>query len=789
MMIALIFSFSSFGVYEIRAQNVKRPSKKGNLPLPKNEPKKMSKEEAEIAETLLNLGTLIEIQSPNTRGLEIDSTGAYIMAKDVIMANALKAKPEASPEPSAEITGKEESTSGDGESEQTSGQVDVEYVDSLAAEQPMDTNAGDDDLVYESSSLNLSKILEECTVNYVPERNYQIQTGFLLKIPKELFSTKWSLALTPRILLNDSAIALKQIILKGTEFKEKQKESYANYESYVGSIVKKEDYDKKFVDYAGIQKDLRALQDVYYNKYYEDWAKQMAFEKWKAETIDKKTKEVAKKVGQRKDLYFRTLRDIQEDKMSKLANGKDTTGIFEHHIKNFEKKAKDLPEKFIKPEITIEDVPREFKEIFQIGRKLEDITNGHMTDNDSLEIAQNRYLFDKIAENEYKDSTREDAEREMIPFPYNYEASLDSVMDGDKDFYYYYPNMTRVIQGATTYRLVLDREIDAFPNNVYKVSSPDTMTYALTSLADLVDPKLVIKETKIYRNMFNRVPIYPKFETNKTDFKATYLDNKKWIEQLISDYKSNVEEKNLVVDSALIRVSASLDGNFYTNYSLCEKRGKSFKSFIADHAFPMLDVENNFRVQPVGEDWKELVRQINRRSDMPNKEEILDMIYATTEPDITEREIKKKFSRDFKIIQDSIYPTLRKVEVIFFIHRPNMQEEEGFEYAEQPGYENGLKLMRERKYWDALQILSQYPDYNTAVCLASMGHNEKAYEVLNYLKSSPDVDYLKAIVSYRIGRESEAIELLQSACEKDPAKAKRVPCDPEIVSLIDKYNL
>lgn len=412
-----------------------------------------------------------------------------------------------------------------------------------------------------------------------------------------------------------------------------------------------------------------------------------------------------------------------------------------------------------------------------------------MTEQDSVEIAKHRYLFDKIAENEHRDSTRDDAEKLIIPFPYNQEASVDSIMNGDQNFYYYYPNVTRMLEGETSYRLVVDSKVDAFPQNTYRLPQNDTLSYALTSLVDLVDTKLVIKETKIYRNMYSHVSLSPDFETNKTEFKANYGNNKKCIEQLISDYKNNVESKNFVVDSALISVSTSLDGNFYTNYTLSEKRGNSIKSFIADHALPLLDVENKFRVKPVGENWRELVRQISRRSDMPNKEEILEMIYATKEPDVTEQEIKKKFSRDYRIMRDSIYPNLRKVEVIFFIHRPGMEEAEGFEYSEQPGYENGLKLMRERKYWDALQILSQYPDYNTAVCLASMGHNEKAYEVLNYLKSSAEVDYLKAIVAYRLGRESEAVEFLQSACEKDAAKAYRAPCDPEVVSLIDKYSL
>lgn len=786
-MMALVFSFSSLGAHAMQREDGDGSPKKENSLTLMTEPKKTSKtatkEEAELTRKLFSLGNLIEVNSPRTRGLEIDSTGAFIMSKDVIISNELRAKTEtpqtpvaleedalgSSPEPLAG-----ELTEGSGSEEENSEKG----------------TADEDEVVYEAPSVNLSKILEECKINYVPERNRQIHTGFFVKVPKEMFSSKWSLTLTPKLLLNDSVVALKEIILKGTDFKAQQNESYKNYETYLASIVRKEDYDKKFVDHDGIKKDMKALQDIYYNKYHEDWAAQMAFEKWRAETIDKKTKEVARKVGQRKELYYRALRESQAEKMAKFSNGKDTTGIYSRHMANFEKKAKDLPEKFVKPEITEDEVPKEYKEIFAIGRKLDDLSNGHMTEKDSIEIAKHRYLFDKIAENEHKDTTREDAEKLIIPFPYNREAYLDSIMNGEQNFYYFYPNVTRMLEQETTYSLVVDSKVDVFPNNTFNLPNADTLKYALTSLVDLVDPNLAIKETKIYRNYYNRVTIFPKFESNKTEFKINLSDNKAQIEQLISEYKTYVEEQKLIVDSAMIRVSSSLDGNFYTNHTLAEKRGESMKKFISEHVFPLLDVENTFRVNPVGEDWRELVRLINSRDDMPNKDAILEMIYATTDPDFTEQEIKKKYRTDYRIMHDSIYPNLRKVEVLIFITRPGMDEAEGFQYTEQPGYDKGLKLMRERKYWDALQILSQYPDYNTAVCLASMGHNEKAYEVLGYLKKpSADVDYLKAIVAYRMGWESEAIDFLMSACELDPAKAYRTPCDPEMVALIDKYNL
>jgi hypothetical protein len=70
-----------------------------------------------------------------------------------------------------------------------------------------------------------------------------------------------------------------------------------------------------------------------------------------------------------------------------------------------------------------------------------------------------------------------------------------------------------------------------------------------------------------------------------------------------------------------------------------------------------------------------------------------------------------------------------------------------------------------------------------------MGYNAKAKEVLDGLPVTGNNEYLRAILSIRSNKDSEAIDHLMKSCELDPSKVYRAPLDPEIADLIRKYDL
>ena len=99
-------------------------------------------------------------------------------------------------------------------------------------------------------------------------------------------------------------------------------------------------------------------------------------------------------------------------------------------------------------------------------------------------------------------------------------------------------------------------------------------------------------------------------------------------------------------------------------------------------------------------------------------------------------------------------------------------------------YARGMKLLDERRYDEALTILAPYHDRNTAIVLLSLGHDDRAYEVLSALPESAEACYLKAIACSRLGRREEGRKWLDRACELKETFEYRGRLDPEISNLL-----
>ena len=129
------------------------------------------------------------------------------------------------------------------------------------------------------------------------------------------------------------------------------------------------------------------------------------------------------------------------------------------------------------------------------------------------------------------------------------------------------------------------------------------------------------------------------------------------------------------------------------------------------------------------------------------------------------------------------------MDISFFLSRPGMVAADTIQYAAKEGYEEGLRLLMNREYEKALEILKNYPDYNTALCLACMGYNGRAYDILVKLEPNGNSEYLLAIVTQRMGFRDTAVEHLLKAVELDQQKAYRWQLDSEMINLVNRYKL
>jgi len=696
----------------------------------------------------------------------------------------------------------------------------------------------------ENKNVNLNEVqhLNEVVVTaksrFTPEQNGRVNVDFIVRVPKEIMSPNFRIMLFPQLLHNDSLVPLKSIVLKGQNFYDRQKNDYQQYDAFIKSIVNESDYDSVFVDHKGVRDDINFQQNFYYNQYHKEWSRQVDYETWKAGKDDVEALQAAKQSGYDRKVYHENVRKARQKAMKELAKGKDTTGLFARYMKSvikpedlekgklqvelkneyrldfykeYEKKAreqimrdwyngKDTTGAFSRYMKTFDKnlktmmldgddmtkVPGRFRDIYRTGRSMDQIISQSLSEQDSIEIVQNRYKYEDIALNEMKMQRREEKEKEMIVFPYETNTRLDTVIPTDRDFVFFYKQDYPVTPGMKRLRLTMNGRIDAIDRSSFLHPNSDTLSYFISSLSQLVDTSLIVKTTTIHRDVYNTMVIYPKFQTGRTNFNLKYSDNQAQADTVINTYKTFTGEGKLVVDSIVVRVSTDLAGEYEKNVELSMKRADALKAFFDKALGGRADI---VKTRYSGEDWNTLARLIIKRTDMPNKSLILDMLTQAVNPDQCEEEIKKTYPADYKIIKDSIYPKLNKADVVFNMTRPGMADAITVNRENRPEYAQALKYLQDREYWKALDILGDYPDYNTALCLVCMGYNAKALELLESLPQTGNTEYLLAILMIRAGDDNSAISHLLKACELDPTKVYRAPLDPEVATFIDKHNL
>ncbi len=657
------------------------------------------------------------------------------------------------------------------------------------------SNSKDVDLTKDQ---RLSEVTITARSRFTPEREGKVGIDFIIKVPHELLSTDWRVVLSPLVLADDSIIALPELMLKGEAFVKKQLQDYDNYQLFLNTLVDKSKYDSLFLDEKGIQADIKNRQTFYWDLYHKEYQNQINYDEWKFKQEDKQAYETARKVGRRAELQQQYIREAREEVTRLLAQEKDTTGVYASYLARLEKEASKLPSEWIPPTIEEDAVPNKYRKLHESGRTINDIKNYAVTEKDSAKIANYRYEFEKIALNEAAIKRKDDIFKELVRYPLEneFDYRVDSIVDPRYNFSYYYQQEFPVTPGLKSLSIIMRGKVQAIDYSSFTIPVIDTISYFISSMVQLADESLVKKETKIYKNMFSSMQSQLKFAPDRPNFDPNYANNKAELGKLRDTYNTfttyNPETKRggYTMDSINFKVTTSLDGSWSNNYELSEKRAESLKRYLVNNTFSDIPNANSiFKWRAGGEDWSTLARNINKRYDLPNKDQILSIISEATNPDQVETDIKKTFPQDYKIIKDSIYPLLNKVDLTLNMSRPNMVASDSIQVEILEGYDQGLKYLLDRDYWKALDILSKYPDYNLALCLICMGYNAKAYDLLNRLPQTGGNEYLLTIVAARLGNEQEATEHLLKACKLDNSKVYRIPLDPEVSELVRKYSL
>lgn len=374
---------------------------------------------------------------------------------------------------------------------------------------------------------------------------------------------------------------------------------------------------------------------------------------------------------------------------------------------------------------------------------------------------------------------------------YNTDARLDTIISSDNNFNYYYSQEVATDESKSM-NLYLKGQVFALDKSLYDLPQSDTITYFVSSMIQFVDPTPRYVQKVIERHAEANISAHITFPVGKENIDEKLNDNAEEIAKVCEIIKQLTWSSEFMIDSINMTATCSPEGRWRDNEALAKRRALALKSYFARKMDDKEGVDTLFNAKWIAEDWARVCKLISSdryRNMIDSRDEILSIIGTETHPDKRERIIKEKYPLEYKFIKDSLYPQLRTVEFQFNLHRSGMTKDTIHTTEPDTLYDRGRELLKARKYKEALAVLAEYNDYNTAITYMSLGYDKMAYEILIKEPESANQEYLLAILCSRLKKEAEAVRRFLHACELDGSKVYRGALDPEINQLIRKYNL
>lgn len=609
------------------------------------------------------------------------------------------------------------------------------------------------------ADFQLQGIIVETKMRSLPERNGKINMDFIITVPKSLIDSRWQLRVYPRAFKTSSErIDLEPLLLSGADFLKRQKDGYEQYKRFVASIIPDSLYWKEMINQKGYNKALADLEQDYYNAWAKDLLTQDQWIDWKD------------KINKRYNLFNSKM---ERNRLS-IDPEKSLLAI--------------LPAYWMERTLDKRTVPATFAE-YAWGNK--SIVKKTVTAEDSLEIERKFTDLQKIAENERRKQEKESQYNKLVKFP-KVAARLDTIVQVKDAFKYHYIQEMDVDGDMKKVKLVLDGDVLAIDLSTYNVPSSDTLTYNVSAMVDFLDEAPRFKKEIVYRQVEKSMKANIEYPVAKADVDEDFSNNRAEFEKvraMISDIELAEE---FVLDSLLMIGYASPEGSSQLNKSLSEKRTRNLMEYVKKNRF----FKNNPPIQSRagGENWSGLYDAVKNGTlfqDERVKSNIMGIANSSMVEDERETKIRQLHPEEYKILKDSVYPALRVTEFRFYTHRANMVQDTIHTTVVDEEYNKGRELLRERKYKEALSILSEYPnDFNLAVAQMSLGYNMQAQDILERIENpNADTLYLLAIIYSRNNQAQKAVNALLHSAELEKKKIFRAQLDPELNLLIEKYDL
>lgn len=390
------------------------------------------------------------------------------------------------------------------------------------------------------------------------------------------------------------------------------------------------------------------------------------------------------------------------------------------------------------------------------------------------------WQYEKFVNRYNPDSTKaKKAFGRFIRFPLPKETRLDSVIERREAISYFYSQSVPTAGAGKRLKITLEGAVTGLDGSVYALPTTDTLLYNISSILSLIDTttRYVTRIVEKYATVVDKN--YLSFKLNDTQIIDTMGDNKAQLNKITDLMGELITQKEFIIDSIFLTATASPEGDFERNTLLSKNRAFALKTYLSN-LFPATD--SLITVHWIGEDWEGVKRMIGINKLLKNRDAILKLCAAEIDPDKKERGIKK-FTADYSTIRERIYPFLRSVHFEYHLRRMGMIQDTIHTTEKDTLYTRAIEWLTNRSYAQALSILSHYEDRNTAIALLSLGHENRALNILLDLPHQAPTAYLIAIAYARLGKIEQAKLYFEKACMEDPRMKYRSGLDPELSTL------
>ena len=330
--------------------------------------------------------------------------------------------------------------------------------------------------------------------------------------------------------------------------------------------------------------------------------------------------------------------------------------------------------------------------------------------------------------------------------------------------------------------ITLRGRVEGLDDSAYTLPPSDTLTYTVSSLLSFLDtlPRYRIRVIDKYVTVNDRYSL--SFLTGDARLVDTLGNNARELARIAALMERIVTQREFHVDSIVLTASASPEGRRAFNERLSRARAEALRSYLAGCFGRRAD--RLLTVRSAGELWPELTARIARDGRLAHRDEILGIIRRIGDPDRREEEIRRRYPAEYACIRAEHYPALRAVKLRCHLRRVGMVKDTIHTTELDTAYLRGRQLLEKRKYAQALYVLHDYRDRNTAIALLSLGQDREALRILEALPATAISEYLRAIACSRLGRKAEGRRHFLEACRRNEHMEYRAALDPEIDELL-----